>query len=299
MSDNYIKFFQSILDSSLWGLDSETRIVFVTLLGMVDPDGIVRAALPGIARRANVSLEATEAAMTRFQEPDPYSRDPQEEGRRVVKEAEGWRLVTYFAYRERQPRSQQMANERVRKHRENKKQAAVASTEQVREEAQGELSRAATLCNTLKRDVTPCNAEKQPETAKEEEEGEEYADNRRSDSASADSVSEVSESGAAYRRELWTRLCRVVMHRAGEDPEGRDPPEYRDWWKTTSTRVVDAGGIGELEGWVKYAEDCRSPQARSAKDLGGLKAPARWLAKQAREFLAPKGVKLPKAPVRA
>lgn len=297
MSDGYVKLFQSILNSSLMHLDSDTFKVFIVMLAMADPDGIVRASVLAISDRSKVDLRTTERALNVFMEPDPYSTNPDNEGRRVARVQEGWFILNHSAYRERKPRSQQLTAARVQRHRDKKK-AEQAQASETPVMILNELQQAATLCNALKRQDT---AETPEAEAEEEADREEEAEAESEGSASAFSSalrSSISE-GDSYRTALWKRLMRVVMHRPAEEPEGRDPPHYRDWWRKVSKRVVDADGIGELEAWVTYCEDCRDPAKRAAKGLGNLDFPAKWMGKKARDFLSLKGLKLPKAPENA
>lgn len=98
---SYVKADQDILDSSLWAESSDTRIVWFTLMLMAGADGVVRSTAPGIARRANVSLRATRAALELFERPDVDSRSLEAEGRRIVRVDGGFRLVNYLRYRDK------------------------------------------------------------------------------------------------------------------------------------------------------------------------------------------------------
>lgn len=102
MGEGFVKLYASILDSSVWSYDLETRIVWITLLAMADPKGVVHAAVPGIARRANVSIEATQKALNVFQEPDPYSRSTSYDGCRVAQDGRDWLILNWDEHRQRQ-----------------------------------------------------------------------------------------------------------------------------------------------------------------------------------------------------
>ena len=112
MGEGFVKLFSSILDSSIWGYDSETRLVWITLLAMADADGVVRAAVPGIANRARVSMEATEKALDIFQSPDEHSRSEEHEGRRVVKDGRNWTILNFREHRERYRQEQEKQRKR-------------------------------------------------------------------------------------------------------------------------------------------------------------------------------------------
>lgn len=109
-------------------------------------------------------------------------------------------------------------------------------------------------------------------------------------SANSESVSD------SDRKALWSRLQAVVLRRRGDPADSRDPPEYREWWRQVSAAIGRHDGLGELEGWVKYAEDCADPVRSRAKDLGELKRPAAWMASKCRDFLEAHGETLPAPP---
>jgi hypothetical protein len=101
MGEGFVKLFSSILDSSVWDLDTDTRIVWITLLAMADAQGRVHASMPGIANRARVTREVIEKAMKIFQEPDEYSRSENNDGRRIVRDGRDWVILNYAEHRAR------------------------------------------------------------------------------------------------------------------------------------------------------------------------------------------------------
>lgn len=124
MRETFIPLFQDIRNSSVWAYDSDTRIVWLTLLTLVDPEGYVAAAIPGLAIAANVPIDKVRAAMALFESPDPDSRSEEHEGRRVEKVPRGWRILNYAAHIERARHEADKARKRrwAREHR-----AAVAN----------------------------------------------------------------------------------------------------------------------------------------------------------------------------
>ena len=117
----FVKLYGSILDSSVWSEDPFTRIVWITMLTMADAEGFVEAAVPGLARRANVPLEACETALERLQSPDPYSKSPEHDGRRIEKVDRGWEILNYKAYREL--RTERQIEDAVRSKRYRERQS--------------------------------------------------------------------------------------------------------------------------------------------------------------------------------
>ena len=95
----YSKLFGSILDSTIWCESDETRLVWITMLAMADRSGVVNASIPGLASRARVSIENLKKALEVFSAPDPYSRTPDEQGRRIRAVDGGWQLINYGKYR--------------------------------------------------------------------------------------------------------------------------------------------------------------------------------------------------------
>jgi hypothetical protein len=67
---------------------------------MADSRGRVFGSIPGIANRARISVESARIAMSTFLSPDPDSRTPVAEGRRIETIDGGWRLINHEKYRE-------------------------------------------------------------------------------------------------------------------------------------------------------------------------------------------------------
>jgi hypothetical protein len=71
------------------------------MLAMTDRDGVVEASVPGLADAARVTTPECMEALERLSSPDPHSRTPDNEGRRIEKVTGGWSILNYEAYRER------------------------------------------------------------------------------------------------------------------------------------------------------------------------------------------------------
>jgi hypothetical protein len=108
----FVKLYGSILDSSVWSEDPHTRLVWITMLAMADAEGFIEAAVPGLARRANVPIDACERALERLAAPDPYSKTPANDGCRIEKVDRGWIVLNYKQYRELRTPEQVAAAER-------------------------------------------------------------------------------------------------------------------------------------------------------------------------------------------
>ncbi len=124
----YTKLFSSILESTVWLQSPQTKVVWITMLVMVDRNGEVQASIPGLAKRSGVSVKDCEKALAIFMAPDAYSRTATHEGRRVTAVTGGWRILNYMAYRNRLDREIQRdkAAARQRKSRANRSISAPA-----------------------------------------------------------------------------------------------------------------------------------------------------------------------------
>ena len=118
MSSGYVKIYGSILGSSVWAEAPSTRIVWITMLALADQNGHVEASVGGLARFANVSPRQCAAALEILAAPDPDSKSPAFEGRRIEKADRGWTILNYRTYREMQSPKQAADAERQRQHRE-------------------------------------------------------------------------------------------------------------------------------------------------------------------------------------
>ena len=96
----YTKLFNSIVTSTIWSEDDQTRIVWITMLALADKNGEVQGSVPGLARIAGVTVDACRAAIGKFLAPDPDSRTKDDEGRRIEEIDGGWHLINHRKYRE-------------------------------------------------------------------------------------------------------------------------------------------------------------------------------------------------------
>jgi hypothetical protein len=125
----YNKLFASVVHSTLWAEEDSTVKVFMTMLALADRDGLVEASAPGLAHAARKTVPELEAALAVLSGPDPHSRSPEHEGRRVEKVPGGWRLVNFEKYRDKMNREDQLAKAADRQRRWRERQAAQKEAE--------------------------------------------------------------------------------------------------------------------------------------------------------------------------
>ena len=114
----FTKLVPEIVQSSLWNEPAEIRCVWIAMIATKDESGYVRGDARTISRVANVSLESAAKALAMFQEPDPSSHTPDNEGRRIMPAPGGWIVLNHSIYRASDDVYRAKNRERVRKFRE-------------------------------------------------------------------------------------------------------------------------------------------------------------------------------------
>jgi len=105
----FTKLVPEIIQSSIWNESAEIRIVWITLLAVKDAEGYVQGDARTIARLANVSLDVATTALDLFQQPDPQSHTPDNEGRRIAPMNGGWLILNHELYRFRDNKAEHAA----------------------------------------------------------------------------------------------------------------------------------------------------------------------------------------------
>lgn len=123
---SFTKLFSSIIKSSVWCEPHPTVRVWITMMADCDPNGSVYAAIPGLANLARVTVAECEAAISTFLSPDPYSRTPDNEGRRIEVIEGGWRLLNYQIYRDKRDDGARRAQNREAQQRHRTRQQVSA-----------------------------------------------------------------------------------------------------------------------------------------------------------------------------
>lgn len=101
----YTKLYGTLLTSSIWSEDLETRVLWVTLLALADREGFIFGSPVGLARQAVLPVEAVHKALRKLMAADSESqdkqRDPERDGRRIEAGPQGgWRILNYGYYRD-------------------------------------------------------------------------------------------------------------------------------------------------------------------------------------------------------
>lgn len=145
----YGKIFDSIYDGTL-AEDWRALITFQQMIVLCDADGVIDMTAHAISRRTGIPIEHIEAGIKVLENPDPYSRTPGDDGRRIMRidahRPWGWYIVNHNKYKNLQDSDTVRAQtrERVRKHRESQKTTVKTVTD----------------CNACNADVTDGNGQK-------------------------------------------------------------------------------------------------------------------------------------------
>lgn len=116
----YAKIFSQIFDSSI-AENWQVRHVFQDMLILANRHGEVDMTVEAIARRTNTPLEIIQFGINELSKPDPISRTPNEDGRRILPLDEhrqwGWKIVNFAHYRglkDEEMRREQLAQAQAR-----------------------------------------------------------------------------------------------------------------------------------------------------------------------------------------
>lgn len=118
----YGKIFDSIYEGTLYG-QWEALVTFQQMIVLCDADGMIDMTPQAIAARTSIPLEIIRKGISILEAPDPYSRTPDQEGRRIelidAHRPWGWHIVNHAKYMGLQDADMVRAQtrERVRKHR--------------------------------------------------------------------------------------------------------------------------------------------------------------------------------------
>jgi len=115
----FTKLSDNLVFSSLMREDAETFRVFVVLLSLTGPDGIAPVSEDFLQTITRQSSDVIRRCLKRLASPDPTSRTPDHEGRRIRRVSGGYEILNYQRYREIPHKE----GERERKRRERARKA--------------------------------------------------------------------------------------------------------------------------------------------------------------------------------
>lgn len=129
----YGKVFESIYDGTLYG-HWEAIVTMQQLIVLANADGVVDMTPHAIAARTSIPLDIILKGLGFLAEPDPYTRTPGEDGKRIVLLDDhrpwGWRLVNHGKYKRLRDMLQKREADRERQAEKRREIKDVASESQ-------------------------------------------------------------------------------------------------------------------------------------------------------------------------
>ena len=130
----YGKVFDSIYDGTLYG-HWEAIVTMQQLIVLATPDGIVEMTPQALSARTSIPFDIIEKGLKVLSEPDPYTRTPGEDGKRIVLIDDhrpwGWRIVNHGKYSRLRDIKQKRENDRARIADKRKKIKDVATVSHI------------------------------------------------------------------------------------------------------------------------------------------------------------------------
>lgn len=135
----YAKLFASIYQGTLRG-NTHGLVVFTNMLAHADKDGWVDMHPRAIAEEVGLTVEQVQEAINELESPDPESRSPEENGRRIVRMDEhrawGWIVVNHAKYRAIRSEEDRREQNRIAQERwRNKNKPSVSTISQASAES--------------------------------------------------------------------------------------------------------------------------------------------------------------------
>ena len=113
MNDNeFVKLFDTIVTSSIWEEDDQTRVLWITMLALANKEGEVFADPRRLAKWANISQTKCQNSLDKLESPDKFSRTPDNDGRRISRIQGGWLILNHKLYREKGRNNERKAYKR-------------------------------------------------------------------------------------------------------------------------------------------------------------------------------------------
>lgn len=120
----FTKLFSGITESSIWVQSDKVLRVWIAMLARADANGTVEGSIPGFANLCMMSADDMREVVAILSGPDPDSRDPDHEGRRIEAFNGGWMVLNYLKYREKTQGREGSRAPYMRAYRQKKREEA-------------------------------------------------------------------------------------------------------------------------------------------------------------------------------
>lgn len=120
----YGKLFDQMYKGTLAD-DWQALVTFQQMIIMSDPDGVIDVTPGHISRHTGIPVEVISAGVAALERPDPHSRTPDMEGKRIVRLEEhrdwGWYIVNHEKYKNMKDMDEVRAANRERKRQQRER----------------------------------------------------------------------------------------------------------------------------------------------------------------------------------
>jgi hypothetical protein len=110
----------------------EALVTFQQMIVLADQEGVVDMTIEAIVRETTIPIEIIRKGIEALEKPDPESRNPTEDGKRIVRLREnstwGWQIVNYDYYRKLRREEDRRDYHRQYYHEKRKKKPSTRST---------------------------------------------------------------------------------------------------------------------------------------------------------------------------
>jgi hypothetical protein len=165
----YGKVFRQMYKGSMSRQGWESIVTMQQFIVLADSDGVVEMTLEAIAAETTIPIEVLKKGVEVLSSPDPGSRTPDEDGRRIAlldnRRDWGWQLVNYAKYRkiqseeDRREYQRQYWHNRPAEQKKKKKRPQLASTDSIQVEVEAE-EEGKTLRSSSVGDLSPSQSDK-------------------------------------------------------------------------------------------------------------------------------------------
>lgn len=245
----YAKVFAQIFDSSIAD-DFRLRHFFMDLLVLADPNGCVDMTPAALAARTRIPLEEVKAMLHTLEQPDPESRTPDADGRRIARLDEhrswGWHIINYSRFRSivSEDQRREKTKERTRRWREKLTQKAPIEPGGDAPVTPRDAGDAMQKQMQMQRNMQKEREREMQMKMQKQKERESESERARSQNQKAPSPAPVSHSQSPSWDEFW-EYC--------QDPACGLTAE----WYARYKWEVNAQGWDRIPDWRAYARRCK------------------------------------------
>lgn len=114
----FTPIWSTLVSSSVWRLDKDVKILWITMLVLKDDEGLVESSVPGLAAAAGLTVEETEKALQVLESPDKHSRTKSNEGRKIRACEDGWFVLNHEKYRDQMQKQKEYNAQKQKRYRD-------------------------------------------------------------------------------------------------------------------------------------------------------------------------------------